>query len=163
MPATVPACCGSKWRSRLIRGKARDMFVRSIKAIVYMISATGIMRIQRSEIRDGEIPALTSCCSAVVIEITRAVSRTHELRHPYYGDEGPQDSSGSVPATECPSLRGSLPESSPAKRNGRNPSVRKHPKFHRQPDKDAYAVRRNSCHQPCLLPAHWRSLYRCPS
>jgi len=29
-----------------------------------------MMRTQRSEIRDGEIPVLTSGCSAVVIEIT---------------------------------------------------------------------------------------------
>src|SRR2546426_3842199 len=110
MPATVPACCGSKWRSRLICGKARDMFVRSIKAIVYIMRATGIMRIQRIEVRHRELPVLASCCSAVVIETTepyeregahlqtgeriasaaiesrvfaRAESRIHELRRPY--------------------------------------------------------------------------------
>src|SRR5213082_2850398 len=52
-------------------------------------------------------------------------------------------------------LCASLLESSPAKRNGRDPSVRKHPKLHRRPDKGAYAARRNSCHQPCLLPVQW--------
>src|SRR4030081_3444797 len=72
MPATVPACCGSRWRSRLICGKAREVFVRSIKAIVYIISATGIIRIQRSEIREEEISALASLRSAVVIEITES-------------------------------------------------------------------------------------------
>src|SRR5207245_1347922 len=182
MPATVPACCGSKWRSRLICGRARDMFVRSMKAIVYMISATGIMRIQRIEACDGEVPVLASCCSAVVMRslslanvegstlqpgdgsavqqsdsgvFARAVIRTHELRRPYSCNEGRRDSNGSVPAPKCPSLRGSLLESSPAKRNGRDPSVRKHPKLHRRPDKGAYAARRNSCHQPCLLPVQW--------
>ena len=34
-------------RSRLIPGKAREMFVRSIKAIVYMMKATGMIRNQR--------------------------------------------------------------------------------------------------------------------
>src|SRR5437899_13051860 len=65
----------------------------------------------------------------------RAESRIHELRRPYSCDEGRRDSNGSVPAPKCPSLRGSLLESSPAKRNGRDPSVRKHPKLHRRPDK----------------------------
>src|SRR5437899_1085255 len=84
----------------------------------------------------------------------RGESRIHELRRPYSCDEGRRDSNGSVPAPKCPSLRGSLLESSPAKRNGRDLSVRKHPKPRRRPDKGAYAGRRNSCHQPCLLPAH---------
>ena len=30
-----------------MRGSAREMLVRSIKAMVYMISATGMMRVQR--------------------------------------------------------------------------------------------------------------------
>ncbi len=38
---------GSRWRSRLMRGRAREMLVRSIKAMVYMTSATGMMRVQR--------------------------------------------------------------------------------------------------------------------
>src|ERR1700682_2769699 len=48
MPATVPACWGSRWRSRLMRGRAREMLVRSMKAMVYMTSATGMMRVQRA-------------------------------------------------------------------------------------------------------------------
>src|SRR5215469_15820597 len=67
MPATVPACCGSKCRSRLICGKARDMFVRSIKAIVYIMRATGMIRTQRIETRDRKVPVPASCCSAVVV------------------------------------------------------------------------------------------------
>src|ERR1700674_79547 len=67
MPATVPACCGSKCRSRLILGKARDMFVRSINAIVYMMRATGMMRIQRVEIGGGfiSVPASRSCAAFI--------------------------------------------------------------------------------------------------
>jgi hypothetical protein len=51
-------------------GKARDMFVRSIKAIVYIIRATGMIRIQRSEIPDREASIFAACCPAVVIEMT---------------------------------------------------------------------------------------------
>src|SRR6267378_3363976 len=51
MPATVPACWGSRFSSWLMRGRAREMFVRSMKAMVYMISATGMMRVQRAGAR----------------------------------------------------------------------------------------------------------------
>src|ERR1700736_4986750 len=106
MPTTVPACCESRWRWRLMCGEARDLFVRSIKAVMYIVSATGMMRIQRSEVRDGLVSVLASVCSVVVIEITRlanvivqttdreqmrqpskvsarAVFRIHESRRPY--------------------------------------------------------------------------------
>jgi hypothetical protein len=53
-------------------GKARDMFVRSMKAMVYIISATGMMRIQRIEVRGGLISVLAPACSSVGIEITEA-------------------------------------------------------------------------------------------
>src|SRR5260370_8449798 len=125
MPATVPACCGSKCRSRLIFGKARDMFVRSINAIVYMMRATGMMRIQRCEMRDGVIPVpeLGSCGVFSMIknfprlfhrstvagvrqmrrrpalgiqELLMAVSRTPVLRRLYSRDGELRDSSGSV-------------------------------------------------------------------
>src|SRR5580700_2219578 len=70
MPATVPACGGSKWRSLLIEGKARDMLVRSINAIVYMIKATGMMRSQRIEIGEGVIFVAEFLPGAVIIRIT---------------------------------------------------------------------------------------------
>src|SRR5580700_766412 len=50
MPATLPACCGSRCRSRLIRGSAREILVRSMKAMVYMTRATGMMRSHRCDI-----------------------------------------------------------------------------------------------------------------
>ena len=70
MPATVPACGGSKWRSLLIQGRARDMLVRSINAIVYMIKATGMMRSQRMEIGDGVIFVAAFLPGATIIRIT---------------------------------------------------------------------------------------------
>src|SRR5580692_13070608 len=69
MPATVPACGGSKWRSLLIHGRARDMLVRSINAIVYMIKATGMMRSQRIEIGDGVIFVAAFCPGEAIIRI----------------------------------------------------------------------------------------------
>src|SRR6266853_61200 len=74
MPATVPACCGSRCRSRLIFGKARDMFVRSINAIVYMMRATGMMRIQRCEIGDGAVPVPESRSCAVFIMMKNSLA-----------------------------------------------------------------------------------------
>src|SRR5207247_1314996 len=110
-----------------------------------------LTNVEGAHLQTGERIASAAIESRV---FARAESRIHELRRPYSRDEGQRDSSGSVPGPECPSLRGSLLESLPAKRNGRDPSVRKHPKLRRRPDKGAYAGRRNSCHQPCLLPAH---------
>src|SRR6266566_5774582 len=94
MPATVPACCGSKCRSRLIFGKARDVFGRSIKAIVYMMRATGMMRIQRCEIRDAAISVRESGFCAVFIMIknspllfrrSTAASGRQRRRQPAFG------------------------------------------------------------------------------
>src|ERR1700686_1125611 len=155
MPATVPACCGSKCKSRLIFGKARDMFLRAINAIVYMMRATGMMRIQRCEIRDGAIPFPESrSCSvfsmiknspglfhrstvssghqmrqpALGIQVLlTAVSRTPVLRRLYSRDGVLRDSSGSDLEPGCLSWRESCRVFSPATRNGRDPFVRKHP------------------------------------
>src|SRR5215472_4921169 len=47
MPAACAACGALIRKSRLIAGRANERFVRSIKAIVYMMNATGMIRIQR--------------------------------------------------------------------------------------------------------------------
>src|SRR5260370_27744610 len=172
MPATVPACCGSKCRSRLIFGKARDMFVRSINAIVYMMRATGMMRIHRCEIRDGVIPMPESRSCAVFIMIknsprlfhrstvagrrrTRrqpalgaqvlpmAVFRTPVLQRLYSRDGGLRDNSGSVLEPGCLSWRESGREYSPITRNGRDLASRQHPKLDLPPNKCGCTGRHN--------------------
>src|SRR5580693_8304753 len=92
MPATVPACGGSKWRSLLIHGRARDMLVRSIKAIVYMTRATGMMRSQRMEMCDGVIFGVAFCPGAVIIRITELPRLSSS--NSYWPDKKPADTSG---------------------------------------------------------------------
>src|SRR5260370_1742348 len=86
MPATVPACWGSRWRSRLMRGRASEMLVRSMKAMVYMTRATGMMRAQR----DGAAIAVRAAGARFglatvwevgsIIPVARSEEHTSELQ-----------------------------------------------------------------------------------
>src|SRR6266849_575537 len=81
MPATVPACWGSRWSSRLMRGRAREMLVRSIKAMVYITSATGMMRVQREGAALAEVGAGGTFAGAKVCEAGSIGLGLRRLRH----------------------------------------------------------------------------------
>src|ERR1700719_3638453 len=124
MPATVPACCGSKCRSRLIFGKARDKRDRvhdesdgndadpALRNPGWSYSRPGIAFL-RCFYHDEEFPCVcfvfqhllagAKCAQpALGIQVLlMAVSRTPVLRRLYSRDGGLRDSSGSAQEPGC--------------------------------------------------------------
>src|ERR1700687_1508957 len=116
MPATVPACWGSRWRSRLMRGRAREMLVRSMKAMVYMTSATGMMRVQRAgaALAAGATFVRSTVCEVASIDEVcagRAVIAAPNGRGGWYHDWncrifGGSEGAGRIPRTRRAGLVG---------------------------------------------------------
>ena len=65
-----------------MRGNAREMFVRSTKAMVYITSATGMMRVQRPEPSPSGGESLTrlSALETVAVFIDKARDGAHGQR-----------------------------------------------------------------------------------
>src|SRR5260370_9596781 len=81
MPATVPACWGSRWSWRLMRGRARGRLVRSLKAMVYITRATGMMRVQREGAALAEVGAGGTFAGAKICEAGSIGLGLRRLRH----------------------------------------------------------------------------------
>src|ERR1700674_435356 len=127
----------------------RDTFPKSRLRIVHL-DFLGICLFVRP------LPRRTDL-SAMVAPRTPAL-RLHDFR-----DAGRRDSSDSIQVPACLSSRESFPESSPAERNGRDPSLQRHPQIGLPRGRCASASRRNSCRRPGPPLAGWLLFCRCPS
>src|SRR5882757_4992447 len=118
-------------------GSAREIFVRSMNAIVYMMRATGIIRIQRRDTPAGGA-SLSGFSSRVLFwvirvdgdacvyqQLTVTEPRRHEPRRPASHDAERRGSIDSIQEQKSRSWRENSRALSPATRSGRRPFVRK--------------------------------------